>query len=257
MDPQAIIALLTLIAMEVVLGIDNLVFIAILTNRLPEEQRLTARRIGLAMAVILRFVMLAGVGWLLSLTRPWFAVAGLEFSGKDLILLTGGLFLIAKATIEIHHQVDPDKPDEGPGVVVLATATFWPTVVQIIALDMVFSVDSILAAVGLVDEYWMIALAIVISVVVMLLSMDKLSAFMARNPSVVMLALAFLLLIGMVLVAEGVGVHLPKGFVYTAMVFSTGVESLNLLAKRAGRRRRARAAETRLAAEGQAARADG
>ncbi len=256
MDPQTIIALLTLIAMEVVLGIDNLVFIAILTNRLPEAQRQTARRIGLGLAVALRFVMLAGASWLLTLTRPWFEVAGMELSGKDLILLTGGLFLIGKATLEIHHRVDPDKPEEVPGVAA-ATAAFWPTVIQIIALDMVFSVDSILAAVGLVREFWMIAVAIVIAVLAMMLSMDKLSAFMERNPTVVMLALAFLVMIGMVLVAEGLGVHLPKGFVYAAMAFATGVEALNLLAKRASRRRRAMAAGAHPDAAGQAARADG
>lgn len=245
MDAQTIIALLTLIAMEVVLGIDNLVFIAILSNRLPEHQRQMARRIGLGLAVLLRFLMLASVGWLLTLTRPWFTFAGLEISGKDLILLVGGLFLIGKATIEIHHRVDPTKPEQEPGMAAVASAAFWPTVIQIIALDMVFSVDSILAAVGLVREFWMIAVAIVISVLVMLLSMDKLSNFIEHNPTVVMLALAFLIMIGMVLVAEGLGVHLPKGFVYAAMAFATGVEALNLLARRASRRRRVNAAQNR------------
>jgi len=234
MDAEVALALLTLIGMEVVLGIDNLVFIAILTNRLPEHQRQTARRIGLALAVGLRFAMLAGTTWLLGLTKP--LVWG--FSGKDLILLAGGLFLIAKATIEVHHRVDPYSAQQTSGLDA-AVAAFWPTVAQIIALDLVFSVDSILAAVGLVREFWMIALAIVISVLAMLLSMDRLSDFMERNPSVVMLALAFLLLIGMVLVAEAFHVDVPKGFVYAAMAFATLVEALNILSRRARQRRAA------------------
>jgi predicted tellurium resistance membrane protein TerC len=252
MDSEIVVALLALIAMEVVLGIDNLVFIAILSNRLPVHQRVLARRIGLGLAVLMRFGMLAatswlltltrplfavlaGVGWLISLTRPIFSVGGMEFSGKDLILIAGGLFLIGKAVIEIHHRVDPQSQAEShaaDGV----TASFWPTVIQILLLDMVFSVDSILAAVALTREFWIIATAIVVSVIAMLFSMDALSRFMERNPSVVMLALAFLVMIGMVLVAEGVGVHFPKGFVYAAMAFATAVEGLNLLAKRASKK---------------------
>ena len=237
MDATTLAALATLIGMEVVLGIDNLVFIAILTNRLPEHQRRSARLAGLGAAVLLRFAMLAGATWLLGLTRPLFEIAGLALSGKDLILLGGGLFLIGKATIEIHHRVDPSSQAEAherAGI----TAAYWPTVLQILLLDMVFSVDSILAAVGLVREFWMIALAIGVSVAVMLVSMDKLSRFLEHNPTVVMLALSFLVMIGMVLVAEGLGAHVPKGFVYTAMAFSTLVEVLNLLARRAMRRRR-------------------
>ncbi len=238
MDSEIIVALVALIAMEVVLGIDNLVFIAILSNRLPEEQRVKARRIGLGLAVVLRFGMLAGASWLLSLTRPLFTVAGMEFSGKDLILLGGGLFLIGKAVIEIHHRVDPDA-QEATHQADARVASFWATVFQILLLDMVFSVDSILAAVALTREFWIIATAIVVAVLAMLLSMDALSRFMERNPTVVMLALAFLVMIGMVLVAEGFGAHVPKGFVYVAMAFAAAVEGLNLLAKRAGRRKRA------------------
>ncbi len=237
MESEIIVALVALIAMEVVLGIDNLVFIAILSNRLPEGERIKARRIGLGLAVLLRFGMLAGASWLLSLTRPLFAVAGMEFSGKDLILLSGGLFLIGKAVIEIHHRVDPDA-QEAVHEADARVAGFWATVFQILLLDMVFSVDSILAAVALTREFWIIATAIVVSVLAMLLSMDALSRFMERNPTVVMLALAFLVMIGMVLVAEGFGVHVPKGFVYVAMAFAAAVEGLNLLAKRAGRKRR-------------------
>jgi predicted tellurium resistance membrane protein TerC len=238
MEAELIVALVTLIGMEVVLGIDNLVFIAILTNRLPEERRRSARLIGLGLAVALRFVMLAGATWLLSLTRPLFTVLGVELSGKDLILLAGGLFLIGKATIEIHHRVDPDA-HEATEAANRGTAAYWPTVFQILLLDMVFSVDSILAAVALTREFWVIATAICVSVAAMLLSMDALSRFMERHPTVVMLALAFLVMIGMVLVAEGLGFHVPKGFVYVAMAFAVVVELLNLLARRAAKRRRA------------------
>jgi predicted tellurium resistance membrane protein TerC len=237
MDATMLAALATLIGMEVVLGIDNLVFIAILTNRLPEHQRVSARRIGLGLAVVLRFAMLAGAGWLLSLTWALFSIGPMEVSGKDLILLAGGLFLIGKATIEIHHRVDPDSQEESHALDA-RTASYWPTVFQILLLDMVFSVDSILAAVALTREFWIIALAIVVSVLAMLLSMDKLSHFLERNPTVVMLALAFLVMIGMVLVAEGFGAHMPKGFVYAAMAFAAAVEGLNLLARRAATRRR-------------------
>ncbi|TCZ55595.1 TerC family protein [Roseicella aquatilis] len=237
MDADIVAALLALIGMEVVLGIDNLVFIAILSNRLPEHQRLTARRLGLGLAVVLRFAMLAGTSWLMTLTRPLFEVLGVGFSGKDLILLAGGLFLIGKATVEIHHRVDPDSVAASHAANAV-TAAFWPTVFQILLLDLVFSVDSILAAVALTREFWVIAVAITVAVLAMLLSMDALSRFMERNPTVVMLALAFLVMIGMVLVAEGLGAHVPKGFVYVAMAFSAAVEGLNLLAKRALRRRR-------------------
>ena len=236
LDATTITALIALIGMEVVLGIDNLIFIAILSNRLPEERRVAARRIGLGLAVLMRFGMLAGTTWLLSLTATLVTVGGLEISGKDLILLAGGLFLIGKATVEIHHRVDPNAL-EASHAADAATASFWPTVVQILLLDMVFSVDSILAAVALTREFWVIATAITISVAAMLLSMDALSRFMARHPTVVMLALAFLVMIGMVLLAEGFRFHVPKGFVYAAMAFAVAVEVLNILARRATRRR--------------------
>jgi predicted tellurium resistance membrane protein TerC len=247
MEPETIVALVTLVGMEVVLGIDNLVFIAILTNRLPAHRRVSARRIGLGLAVLLRFAMLAGASWLLSLTWPLFSVLGMEVSGKDLILLGGGLFLIGKATIEIHHRVDPDSLQESHALDG-RTAAYWPTVFQILLLDMVFSVDSILAAVALTREFWIIAAAIVVSVLAMLASMDRLARFLERNPTVVMLALAFLVMIGMVLVAEAFEVHVPKGFVYTAMAFSAGVEALNLLARRAAQRRHLAAGPSRTAA---------
>ncbi len=237
METEVLIALVALIGMEIVLGIDNLVFIAILSNRLPESQRQSARRIGLGLAVVMRLGMLAGVGWLMSLTTPWIDLGIVTFSGKDLILLAGGLFLIGKATIEIHHRVDPDSQAESHAKDQVH-ASYWSVVAQILALDLVFSVDSILAAVGLTDVMWVIVVAIVVSVTVMLFSMDALSRFMEKNPTVVMLALAFLVMIGMVLVAEAFHVHVPKGFVYVAMAFSVGVELLNLFARRASQRKR-------------------
>ncbi|GGG24226.1 membrane protein [Caldovatus sediminis] len=241
MEAETIVALLTLIGLEVVLGIDNLVFIAILTNRLPERRRFSARRIGLGLAILLRFAMLAGASWLLSLEWTVFRLGPWDASGKDLILLAGGLFLIGKATIEIHHRVDPFAR-QAAHALDARLARYWPTVLQILLLDMVFSVDSILAAVALTREIWIIATAIAVAVLVMLMSMDRLADFLERNPTVVMLALAFLVMIGMVLVAEAFEVHVPKGFVYTAMAFAAGVEALNLLARRAAQRRQAIAA---------------
>ncbi|WP_241666850.1 TerC family protein [Muricoccus nepalensis] len=238
MEAELVVALLALIGMEVILGIDNLVFIAILTNRLPEERRRSARLIGLGLAVIMRLGMLAGVGWLISLTRPIFGVWGMEFSGKDLILIAGGLFLIGKAVMEIHHRVDPASQAEAKAANQV-TAGFGATVFQIILIDMVFSVDSILAAVGLTTVMWVIVVAILVSVTVMLLSMDALSNFMEKNPTVVMLALAFLVMIGMVLLGEGFGFHVPKGFVYVAMAFAAGVEGLNIWARRGAERKHA------------------
>jgi predicted tellurium resistance membrane protein TerC len=236
MDPQILASLVMLIAMEVVLGIDNLVFIAILSNRLPEAQRQTARRIGLGLAIGLRFAMLAGASWLLTLTEPIFSILGISISGKDMILIGGGMFLIGKATVEIHHRVDPEAHHQ-PTLPAGGTARFWPVVGQILMLDAVFSVDSVIVAVGLVPQTWIIVTAITVSVLVMLMSMDALSRFMERNPTMVMLALAFLVMIGMVLVAEGFEVHVPKGFVYSAMAFACAVEGLNILARRAGRAR--------------------
>ena len=232
MDAEIIVALLALTGMEIVLGIDNLVFIAILSNRLPVDRRRPARLIGLGLAVVLRLGMLAGVGWLITLTQPLFAVLGQEVSGKDLIMLAGGFFLIGKAVIEIHHRVDPEAQAESKAAGQVM-ASFGTTVAQIVMIDMVFSVDSILAAVGLTQVMWVIVVAILVSVTVMLLSMDALSRFMEHNPTVVMLALAFLVMIGMVLVAEGLHFHVPKGFVYVAMAFAAAVEGLNVFARRA------------------------
>ncbi len=238
-DPTAWVALLTLVAMEVVLGIDNLIFISILTNKLPEAQRSRARRVGIAGALLLRLGLLATIAWIVQLTQPVFTVLGNEFSWRDLILLAGGLFLVWKATKEIHHNVDPDHgPDmfEGDARVSL---TFGAAIGQILILDLVFSLDSIITAVGMVDEIVLMVIAVLFAVATMLLAADPLSRFIAGHPTIVMLALGFLLMIGMTLIAEGFGAHVPKGYVYAAMAFSAVVEGLNMFARRAEKRRRA------------------
>ncbi len=251
-DPAAWAALLTLIVLEVVLGIDNLVFIAILSNKLPPQQQQRARRLGLFMALGLRIALLLLIGWIVTLQTPLFDLGisgatgahgepGFEtaFSGRDLILIAGGLFLLWKATKEIHHNIDPEGDsgellDHDKGV---AQITFSAAIAQIIALDLVFSVDSILTAVGMTDEVPIMIAAVVITVAIMMVAADPLARFIEKNPTLVMLALAFLVMIGVVLIADGFGVHIPKGYIYAAMAFSAGVETLNIVS----RNRRARA----------------
>jgi predicted tellurium resistance membrane protein TerC len=230
-DPQTWISLVTLIALEVVLGVDNLIVIAIVTGKLPEKQARLARRIGLGLAVGMRLGLLTVVAWVLSLTQPAFSLFGHAFSWKDLVLLGGGLFLIAKATLEIHERVTPSDHPHGPKAPV--ASSFALAIVQILFLDLVFSLDSIIVGVGLTPNVTIIAVAIVVTVGVMLLLVDWVSNFVMKNPTVIMLALAFLVMVGMVLVADGFGVHVPKEFVYVAMAFSASVEALNLLARRA------------------------
>jgi predicted tellurium resistance membrane protein TerC len=255
-DPAAWLALLTLIALEVVLGVDNLIFIAILSNKLPEHQQARARRIGLALALIMRIGLLLLIGWLVTLTTPLFDLgfAGAPnehgepsfdtaFSGRDLILLAGGLFLLWKATKEIHHSMEPADNsgsllDKTPGVAAAATATFGSVIAQIIAIDLVFSIDSILTAVGMTDDVPIMVAAVVITVGIMMVAADPLARFIEKNPTLVMLALAFLVMIGAVLIADAFGVHVPKGYVYGAMGFSIAVELLNMMQ----RNRRARVA---------------
>lgn len=234
-DPAAWVALGTLIVMEVVLGIDNLIFISILSNRLPEDQRARARRIGIGLALVLRLILLGGVAWIVQLTSPVFELLGNSFSWRDIILIIGGLFLVWKATREIHHNVDPEAPREE--IVGAAAASFVAVIVQILLLDLVFSVDSIITAVGMTDHVPIMIIAVVVAVVVMLVSADPLSRFIGRNPTIVMLALGFLLLIGTTLIADGFGFHLPKGYVYAAMAFAALVEGLNMLSRRARARR--------------------
>ena len=244
-DPAAWAALVTLIVMEVVLGIDNLIFISILSNKLPEEHRRKARRIGISLALVMRLVLLSSIAWIVGLTAPVFdlGITGpvgehgepgfeTEFSWRDLILIAGGLFLVWKATKEIHHTVDPvpshdllDKKD-------VVALNFGGAIFQIILLDLVFSIDSILTAVGMTEHLPIMVVAVLTAVAVMLLAADPLADFINKNPSVVMLALGFLLMIGTVLIADGFGVHVPKGYIYAAMAFSAFVEGLNLFARR-------------------------
>ncbi|WP_096484732.1 TerC family protein [Methylorubrum populi] len=228
-DPTAWAALATLVVMEVVLGIDNLIFISIITNKLPADQQNRARRIGIGLALILRLALLGTVAWIVHLTEPVFSVFGKGFSWRDLILIAGGLFLLWKATKEIHHSVDPN-PEEKAGN--QAAITFGSAIVQILILDLVFSIDSIITAVGMTEHVAIMVIAVLAAVSVMLLAADPLSRFIAANPTVVMLALGFLIMIGMTLLAEGFGAHVPKGYIYTAMAFSAGVEALNMLARR-------------------------
>ncbi len=249
-DPAAWAALITLIVMEVVLGIDNLIFISILSNKLPENQRQRVRRIGIGLALIMRLALLSIIAWLVGLTatvidlgiigpigengEPAFETA---FSWKDLILLAGGLFLMWKATKEIHHTVDPtpshDVLDKKNAVINNAGAAIF----QIILLDLVFSIDSILTAIGMTEHLPIMVVAVLVAVGVMLLAADPLANFINKNPTVVMLALGFLLMIGMVLIADAFGVHVPKGYIYAAMAFSALVEGLNMLSRKSGTKR--------------------
>lgn len=226
------LALATLTLMEIVLGIDNIVFIAIITGKLPESQRPAARRVGLFLAMFIRIALLLAISWVMGLTKPLFEVMGKEFTGKDLVLLAGGLFLISKATTEIHKKLEGEEAEAvagGDGV------SFRSAVTQIVMLDLVFSLDSVITAVGMAREVWVMVTAVVISVAVMLAFSGKVSAFVEKHPTIKMLALSFLLLIGVMLTADGLGRHIPKGYIYFAMAFSLGVEMLNLrIRKRRG-----------------------
>lgn len=238
-DPHVWASFVTLAVLEVVLGVDNLVFVALLSSRLPGAQQARARRLGLALALGTRLVLLWSIVWLVHLTHPIFSLAGHDFSWRDLILIGGGAFLLYKGTREIHLRVDSTgEGEEGAR----HGATFIGTVVQIATLDVVFSLDSVITAVGIANEIWVMVAAIVVAMAVMLAASNPLAAFIERHASVKMLALSFLLLIGMVLVADGAGFHVPRGYIYAAMGFSVLVESLNLLA---ARRRQAKRGGTR------------
>jgi predicted tellurium resistance membrane protein TerC len=237
-DPAAWVALATLIAMEVVLGIDNLIFISIITNKLPPEHQERARRIGIGLALVMRLGLLATIAFIVRATTPVFELFGHAFSWRDLILIAGGLFLVWKATKEIHHNVDP--PAEGDMFAgKAASLTFGSAIGQILVLDLVFSVDSIITAVGMTPHVPIMVIAVLVAVAVMLLAANPLASFIKRNPTVVMLALAFLMMIGMTLIAEGFGAHVPKGYIYAAMAFSVLVEGLNMLSRRAQARKTA------------------
>ena len=237
-DPTVWVALATLIAMEVVLGIDNLIFISILTNKLPEDQRSRGRKVGIGAALILRLALLGTVAFIVQLTAPVFTLFDHGFSWRDMILIAGGLFLVWKATNEIHHNVDPD-PGEDMFNRGGATLTFGAAISQILLLDLVFSVDSIITAVGMTNDIPVMVIAVVVAVLVMLLAADPLANFIEKNPTIVMLALGFLLLIGTTLIAEGFGAHVPKGYIYAAMAFSALVEVLNIFSRRAAKRKAA------------------
>jgi predicted tellurium resistance membrane protein TerC len=253
-SPAAWAALVTLIVMEVVLGIDNLIFISILSNKLPEATRQKARRIGIALALVMRLALLTMIAWIVGLVHPVFdlGIVGplgahgepafeTAFSWRDIILIAGGIFLVWKATTEIHHSVDSHDGDtdgllDKTKVVQL---TFASAIVQIILLDIVFSIDSILTAVGMTEHVEIMYVAVIVAVLVMLLAADPLANFINDNPTVVMLALGFLLMIGMVLIAEGFGAHIPKGYIYAAMAFSAAVECLNIWSRKAKARKAA------------------
>jgi predicted tellurium resistance membrane protein TerC len=230
-SPEGWAALVTLIAMEVVLGIDNLIFISILTNKLPPEHRVRARRLGISAALIMRLVLLATIAFIVGLTQPVFTAFGHGFSWRDIILIAGGLFLIWKATKEIHHTVDPeDHKDEMVGHTI--NVSLGGAIFQILLLDLVFSVDSIITAVGMTDHLAIMYIAVIVAITVMMVAATPLANFIEKNPTIVMLALGFLLMIGTTLIADGFGFHVPKGYVYTAMAFSALVEGLNMLARR-------------------------
>ena len=237
MQPATWIALVTLIAMEVVLGIDNLIFISILTNKLPETVRERARKVGISLALLMRLGLLSLVAFIVTLTKPLFELFGHGFSWRDIILIAGGLFLVWKATKEIHHSVDLDPNEDVFDTKKVAGLTFNAAIFQIILLDLVFSIDSIITAVGMTDHVPIMVIAVLVAVAVMFTAATPLANFIAKNPTVVMLALGFLLMIGMTLIAEGTGFHVPKGYVYAAMAFSAGVEALNIFARRAREKR--------------------
>ena len=232
--PHAWAALATLVVMEIVLGIDNLIFISILTNKLPEHQRSRARKIGIGMAVIMRLALLGTVAFIVRLTQPLFEVFGHAFSWRDIILIAGGLFLIWKATTEIHDSVGSGAGHGAePSAAGTAGLSVASAIGQILVLDIVFSLDSIITAVGMTDDIPIMVIAVVAAVALMLLAADPLARFIGDNPTIVMLALGFLLMIGGTLLAEGMGVKIPKGYIYAAMAFSAAIEGLNMMYRRA------------------------
>jgi predicted tellurium resistance membrane protein TerC len=235
-SPTAWVALATLIVMEIVLGIDNLIFISILTNKLPVQHRAKARRIGISMALVLRLGLLSTIAFIVQLTEPVIDVLGQVFSWKDMILIAGGLFLLWKATTEIHHSMDPQAQETASATSGVSIG-FAAAIGQILMLDMVFSIDSIITAVGMTEHLPIMIIAVVVSVLVMLLAAEPLAKFINDNPTVVMLALGFLIMIGMTLIAEGFGAHVSKGYVYAAMAFSATIEGLNMLSRRARQKR--------------------
>jgi predicted tellurium resistance membrane protein TerC len=233
LNPEVWVAFLTLLALEIVLGIDNVVFISILVDKLPEERQALARRLGLGLALVMRILLLLSLSWVIGLTAPLFTVVGQEISGRDVILILGGLFLLGKSTYEIHENLEGEEGHSSARV----RATFGSVLVQIVILDLVFSLDSVITAVGMVNEIPVMIAAVTIAILVMLVSAEAVAGLVNRHPTLKMLALSFLLLIGFALLLEGFDHHVPKGYIYFAMGFSVFVELLNI---RARRRRQAR-----------------
>jgi len=229
-SPEAWAALVTLTALEIVLGIDNIIFIAILVDRLPPEQRKKARLFGLALAMLTRIGLLLSLAWLASLTTPWVTLFGFEFSGRDAVLIGGGLFLLVKATMEIQSEVEGD--DAEGDVARAAAASFMMVIAQIAVIDIVFSLDSVITAVGMANDIEVMVIAIVIAVLFMMMASGTISDFISRNPTLKVLALSFLILIGVALIGEGFDMHIPKAYIYFAMAFSVGVEILNTRRRR-------------------------
>jgi predicted tellurium resistance membrane protein TerC len=225
MSPDTWLALVSLCAMEVVLGIDNIVFIAILAGKLPPEKRVKIQRIGIGLALVARIGLLFGISWVMGLEAKLFSLLDHDVTGRDLILLAGGLFLIGKATNEIHHKLQGSHDEHGQSP---AQVTAGAVIAQIIAIDLVFSLDSVITAVGMVDEIWLMVVAVLVAVTVMLAFSNPIAKFIETRPTLKILALSFLMLIGVMLVADGLGQHIPKGYIYFAMAFSLGVEFVNL-----------------------------
>ena len=227
-DPQAWIAFITLVALEIVLGVDNIIFISILAGKLPAGQQNRARIVGLALALVMRIILLFSLSWVIALTAPLFTIWQEEISGRDLILILGGLFLLAKATFEIHENLEGERGHASAQV----KATFTSVIVQIFLLDAVFSLDSVITAIGMVEQIEIMIAAVVVAIVFMMVFAGPVGSFVQRHPTVKMLALSFLLLIGLTLIVEGFDVHIPKGYIYFAMGFSVFVEMLNLRLRR-------------------------
>ena len=234
-DPAVWASLLTLTALEIVLGIDNLIFLSIVSSRLPKHQQRLARQLGLALALLGRIALLFSLTWIIGLTAPVFSVLGLDFSWRDIVLIIGGLFLLVKGTMETHHMLEGQEQDAQVG-----TTTFAAAVVQIIILDVVFALDSIITAVGMTDQLPIMITAVVIAMIVMLVAANPVGDFVNNHPTVKMLALSFLLLVGIALIADGMHFHIPRGYLYFAIFFSGLVEALNLWAAKARRKRRLR-----------------
>ncbi len=224
-DPQTWLALITLTALEIVLGIDNIIFISILTGKLPQQQRPKAQRVGLALAMITRLLLLFSLTWIMRLTEPFFSILGHGVSGRDIILIVGGLFLLAKSTMEIHDKLEGEEQHSSGAT---GSATFKGIIIQIMFLDIIFSLDSVITAVGMASQLAVMATAVVLAVGVMMFFAGAVSAFVDRHPTIKVLALSFLLLIGVSLVADGLSFHIPKGYIYFAMAFSVLVEMINL-----------------------------